>query len=387
MKKAIISELSNENTNYGNRLQSYALNRFISSKEHNSTVYSLMFEFGMKKIVLLEKLKFETKKIIKRIRLVFKPYEFVSKLKLALDNNKNELFEKRLLNCQNFTKKINTLQINDFGQMKNMDFDIVIVGSDIVWLQREYYVDKLRFLAFKLKRPFKKISYAASFGQNWIPERNKKYIKKYLDDFTAISVREKSSIELLKGIGVENVVHVCDPTLLLTVEEWSSVAEPIEEVSEKYIFAYLLGKDLEQRASITELAKKHNLKIATIPHADNIYSAVDDEFGDYKLMDAGPENWVWLIKNAEYIITDSFHGAVFSTIFAKKFIVAKRHYLQDINIRMTDFLDTIGEQDKFVDITTVNSLDDFVWDYEKIHKTTDEFIVKSKEYLKNALTE
>ena len=271
-------------------------------------------------------------------------------------------------------------------QLEQNRYDIMVVGSDVVWAQNEFNINRLKFLDFKLRKPFKKLSYAASFGENWIPKRNKKYIKKCLDDFDVISVREKSSLDLLKSIGVENAVHVCDPTLLLSADEWSSVAEPVQEINEKYIFVYLLGKDVSQREAINNLAKKYNLKIATIPHANNVYDSVDDNFGDYKLMDASPENWLWLIKNAEYVITDSFHGTVFSTIFSKNFLVTKRHYEQDINMRMTDYLDTIGEQDKFVDILSVDSLDDFVWDYEKIYKITDEFIEKSKEYLEKALT-
>ena len=372
-KIAIISVLTNDTINYGNRLQAYSLNRFVTNT-FNERTDSLILNFRYRKV-----LNYSFFAILRKLFL-----------KLFLKNGRNPesgFFEVRLNYCRGFTKKIETKFIARLCEIKKCDYTSIIVGSDVIWAQVDGVVDKLRFLDFKLKGPFKKIAYAPSFGKNWIPECNKKYIKNCLDDFEAISVREKSSIELLKSIGVENVAHVCDPTLLLTAEEWSSVAEPVEEVTEKYIFVYLLGKDAEQRTAITELAKKHGLKIATIPHADNIYNLVDNDFGDYRLMDASPENWVWLIKNAEYVITDSFHGSVFSTIFSKKFIVTKRHYEQDINMRMTDFLDTIDEQNKFIDITKVNSLDEFVWDYEKIHKTTDEFIAKSKEYLKNALTE
>ena len=208
-----------------------------------------------------------------------------------------------------------------------------------------------------------------------------------MDDFQAISVREKVSVGLLEGIGVENAVHVCDPTLLLTKEEWSAVAEPVKGIQEKYIFVYLLGKDIEHRNSIEKLASKNSLKVVTIPHANDNYDDVDDNFGDYREMDASPENGIWLIKNAEYVITDSFHATVFSVIFSKKFLVAKRYWIQDINVRMTDFLETIGEQDKFVDISSVESLDDFAWNYEKIFSITEEFIVNSKEYIKKTLTE
>lgn len=373
-KIGIISQLSRETLNYGNRLQAFALNSYLSNKCRFSVI-SLMVPFYKRKLVVSGEafLHILLNKVYKKILT-----------KIQLIKNKNVFFE-RLKNAQKFTSKSTAEVINTFQDLQKMNYDILITGSDVVWAQGSIGVDRVRFLDFSLPSEYKKVSYAASFGKNLIPSQNIKYVKKYLDDFDAISVREKSSIELLKSIGVENVVHTCDPTLLLTAEEWGSVAEPVQEIKEKYIFVYLLGKDANQREAIKKLAEKYNLKIATIPHADNVYDPVDDDFGDYKLMDASPENWVWLIKNAEYVITDSFHGTVFSTIFSKKFIVIKRCLEEDINIRMTDYLDTIGEQDKFVDILTVDSLDGFVWDYEKIHSLTDDFIEKSKKYLEKAL--
>lgn len=372
-KIGIISELTNDTLNYGNRLQVYALNKYINKLGLNVSSLILNFESRMflnKSVIWL------VKKLLSKVREC---------LNRKITEKNPSFFIERLKKCRSFTDKI---QIESFDSLKNFqlcNYDGIIVGSDVVWQQRESSVDKLRFLNFKLLTNYKKISYAASFGKNWIPQHNKRYIKKCLDDFEAISVREKSSIALLESIGVKNAVHVCDPTLLLTAEEWGYVAEPVKEINEKYIFVYLLGKDVSQREAIKKLAEKYNLKIATIPHADNVYDPVDDDFGDYKLMDASPENWVWLIKNSEYVITDSFHGTVFSTIFSKNFLVTKRHWEQDINMRMTDFLDTIDEQDKFVDILLVDSLEDFVWDYEKIHNITDEFIEKSKDYLEKAL--
>ncbi|MBQ6935033.1 MAG: polysaccharide pyruvyl transferase family protein [Clostridia bacterium] len=386
MKKiAIISELSNKTMNYGNRLQTYALNKYLSSNDFADEVHSLILNFENRKYILVEKLIYELKMLIKRI-LGF--LRIIKSKKVSLSReNETSMFEKRLSNSQRFTRRITTKEIDSLEQMQNENYDTVVVGSDIVWKQERVAVDRMRFLDFELKNPFKKISYAASFGGVLIPKNSKKYIKKYLDDFQAISVREKVSVGLLEGIGVENAVHVCDPTLLLTKEEWSAVAEPVKGIQEKYIFVYLLGKDIEHRNSIEKLASKNSLKVVTIPHANDNYDDVDDNFGDYREMDASPENWIWLIKNAEYVITDSFHATVFSVIFSKKFLVAKRYWIQDINVRMTDFLETIGEQDKFVDISSVESLDDFAWNYEKIFSITEEFIVNSKEYIKKTLTE
>ncbi len=378
MKKiGIISELDFETLNYGNRLQSYALN-FYLSKNNTLNVDSLMLNFKDQKYTIKSSFVL-LKKAIKKIMVT------VGLLKMQTEKTENTLLSKRFENSKKFTDQISTKQINSINDLKENDYDIMIVGSDIVWEQNNYFIDRLKFLDFDLNQEFKKISYAASFGSNWIPKQNHRYIKKCLYNFEAVSVRERASLDLLKSIDVENTAHVCDPTMLITADEWSKVIEPVKEITEKYVFVYMLGCEQSQYEAIKKFSEKNNFKIATIPTANNIYSSVGIAFGDYNIMDTGPAQWLWLIKNAEYVITDSFHGVVFSTIFSKRFIVVKRFAVTDMNIRMTDFLDTIDEQDKFVDITEVDSLEGFVWDYEKIHKITDEFVKKSKKYLERAL--
>ena len=134
---------------------------------------------------------------------------------------------------------------------------------------------------------------------------------------------------MLKNIGINNVKHVCDPTLLLSKKEWENIEQKIN-IKEKYIFVYLLGKNKEQREKIKELAKELNLIIVDISHANGEFNKVDEGFSNYSIDNCSPEEWIWLIHNAEYIITDSFHGVVFSTIFNKKFFVLKRYYTENI---------------------------------------------------------
>ena len=181
MKKiAIISELSNKTMNYGNRLQTYALNKYLSSNDFADEVHSLILNFENRKYILVEKLIYELKMLIKRI-LGF--LRIIKSKKVSLSReNETSMFEKRLSNSQRFTRRITTKEIDSLEQMQNENYDTVVVGSDIVWKQERVAVDRMRFLDFELKNPFKKISYAASFGGVLIPKNSKKYIKKYLDD-------------------------------------------------------------------------------------------------------------------------------------------------------------------------------------------------------------
>lgn len=371
MKKiGIISELNMSNSNYGNRLQAYALNSYINNN----------FDYRAESIYLE---KYDKKKITK---IYIMDYINRVKNKFIKKNINNSYFQKRISNCNKFSKNNTVLSFKalSWNDLLNSDYEYFITGSDVVWAQHRGEINRIRFLNFKNRNNAKKISYAASFGNDWIPKENIKHIKKYLKDFSFITVREASSVKMLKNIGIQNVEHVCDPTLLLSANDWTKIEKEVE-VKEKYIFTYLLGKNKELRKEIKELSKKLNLKIVNIPHSDGIVSDVDENFADYNIDDCSPEQWIWLIHNAEYIITDSFHGCVFSTIFSKKFLVTNRDYTININNRMIDYLKQIDEIDKFVEISKISEIEKFNWDYKKINNKISLLINKSRTYLNKVL--
>lgn len=373
MKKiGIISELRSNSFNYGSRLQSYALNYYLNKNYKNYETESLIFSNNSKR---------------KRTQITYLSlFSLLKKFNKPKKEKQLYDFSKRLEKANEFTKKYTKLcpKPLNYNLLKNTNYDVFIVGSDVVWIQSNRAVNRIKFLDFKNQKRFRKISYAASFGIDYIPKENRKYLSKVLKKFDYISLREKSSIKMLNNLKIENVNHVCDPTLLLTKNEWVSVSEKVD-VKDKFIFAYMLGKDKKQRDEIKKIAKKLNLKIVTISHADGFYNEVDNDFGNYKINNCSPAQWIYLIKNAEYIFTDSFHGTVFSTIFEKKFIVLKRDYTQNINNRLIDYLDTIDESDKSMLIPNYEKIKEMNWDYKKINKKLKVFIDKSKEYLDKAL--
>ena len=372
MKKiAIISELALDNFNYGNRLQTYAFNYYLNSNYKKYKTESLFFTNSCKQ---------------KRTKITFQTFlNFLKRFKNESSKSQMYNFSKRLEQANNFTSSKTKLcsKALDYKLLKDTNYDVFIVGSDVVWCQFPRGVNKIKFLDFKTKKDFKKISYSASFSRDYIPKENKKYLTKVLKEFDFISVREKSSIKLLKTIGINNVYHTCDPTLLLDKKYWSSISKKVD-IKDKYIFVYLLGKDKKQREEITRIANSLNLKIVTIPHADGIYNEVDNDFGDYRLDDCSPEEWIYLIENSEYVITDSFHGIVFSTIFEKKFVAIKRDYKEDINNRLIDYLNTINESDKYISSSNLD-LKKLNWNYNEINKKINKFINESKQYLDKVL--
>ncbi len=199
-------------------------------------------------------------------------------------------------------------------------YDAFITGSDQVW--HPSAVCDAYLLRFAPSNKIK-LSYGASIACNTLTEEQKGRYKIALQDYKAISVRERDAISLLDGVANKNVEYVLDPTLLLSKEEWESVSKPVD-IKERYLFCYFLGDDVEQRQLACEYAKRNNLKIVTLPYMLGKYRKCDKSFGDYKLYDVSPNQLISLIKEAECIFTDSFHATVFSLIFEKKHFVFER---------------------------------------------------------------
>lgn len=376
-KVGIVSLFNLNNVNYGNRLQAYALNYYLGNNYTNLEVYSLLFSN-------LFEAKYKTanlniwKYLKNKIRRGYLKLTRQSLLSFEIGKRMERLNSFCIENISMIKEPLKWEDLNE------TNYDVFIVGSDIIWGQTNGYLNKIAFLDFKNKSEFKRIAYAPSFGRDWIPNENVSKLKEYLERFEAVSVRENSSVQMLEDVGVRNVVHVLDPTLLLSASEWHNIEEkPNIEVKE-YIFVYLLGKDKSIRAKITSFAKKMGLKIITVPYANGENNNADKNFGDVPLMDCSIQEWIWLIHHAEYIITDSFHGTVFSTIFNKKFLVVMRQFEEDINNRMVDYLHTIHQSDKFVDLDKID-IDLLEWDYVSINKILEEKRILSKEFLDKAL--
>lgn len=375
-KVGILTELNLFNTNYGNKVQAYALNKYINNTLNVDTD-SIVFDNSMNRKITKEKFLVSCKLVV---RYILK--------KLGKKKSKNKVFKNRLKESRRFIDnniKLNSLKNSAYVSKYN--YSHLIVGSDVVWAQCKKSVNRDKFLDIKGCESAKKISYAASFGINWIPEENKEYISSQLSKFNYISVRESDSISLLKSININNAKHVCDPTLLLDRKDWEELEIPVDNIDKDFIFVYLLGKNKEQRDAIKEYAKKNNLLVVTIPHANMEYDEVDNNFADIALNDCSPEQWIWLIDHANIVITDSFHGTVFSTIFKKKFVLLKREYVSDINIRMTDFLKLISEEDKFISVNELDNINSLEWDFNKIDQRLSNIINYSKEFIKKAILE
>lgn len=263
-------------------------------------------------------------------------------------------------------------------------YDSVVVGSDQLWtpggLASNFY--NLMFVPDEIN----KISYATSFGVGTIPWYQKKRTKQYLDRINYLSVREIKGSELIKKLTDRNAKVVSDPTLLLSKLQWDELIPLKRLVSYPYIFCYFLGENPEHRKIATELQLKTGLKIVTTPFLDSFVSE-DINFGDEHLFDVAPDDFVNLIRGAEYIVTDSFHGSIFSILNHKKFVTLNRFKegsKNSRNSRIDSLCSILGLQERRYVADIFKTISKEI-DYDVVDKKIEVLRSESMEYLQNAL--
>lgn len=296
------------NNNYGGFLQAFALMKVL--KDLGYQPYMIMRRHDLYGYNIITK----TKIIIKGLLKAFKYKEFHILLHpfeshYFIQGKAMHQFVNRYIKPQtSYFYSWSTLE----KKLKNR-FDAIIVGSDQIW--RPIYVPGIEnyFLSFAKEWNVHRIAYAASFGTAE-PEYTKEDIKEcgnLLSLFDTISVREQGALHVFNRFGwnADNIKIVLDPTLLLDRIDYESVIYPIEQ-DKPYLFAYVLDKTFDKDTAIQEICKSHNLIQKTIAN-------IQDENTSLPSI----EDWLGLIKNAHYTITDSFHGMVFSIIFHIPFVV------------------------------------------------------------------
>lgn len=235
-----------------------------------------------------------------------------------------------------------------------------------------------------------KIAYAPSLGVSTVTEKQKEQIKTNLSSFKAVSCRESSgAITINQIIGEKKCEAVLDPTMLIERKFWDTISEN-KIYNEKYIFAYMLRGTAKQRKYIEKLAREKNLKIVSIPFLD--YEKIDLydlKFGDYKLWDADPAEFISAIRHAEYVFCDSFHCIVFSILYHRPFFVFPKvgadGKIKESQIsRMKDLLELTGIKNRILFENIVADLDaEINWDNSdrEIQKARSD----SEQYLEQAL--
>ena len=304
--------------NYGTSLVGYALLKVIQSLGYDVEIINYV-----KRLTFKEKLEIGWN----QLRII----GLKSFLKQFLSEQTNTNYVKgikiRTDAVEAYKKKKLLPMFHDYVGFQSLkkgtkNYETVVVGSDQVWLPLGL---KTRFfnLLF-VDDSVRKVSYASSFGVSEIPYFQRKETAFYLDRFYRISVREQRGKEIVDSLSKNKAIVVADPTLLLNCYEWAEeIKHSKVDTSEPYIFCYFLCSRPEERNAAIELKNNTGCKIITIRHMDEFVES-DEQFGDEAPYDVNPEDFIKYIKDAEYLLTDSFHCTAFSIQFHKKFMTFYR---------------------------------------------------------------
>ena len=378
MKIGIVSLLNMKNVNYGNRLQAFALNRYLQDLIPNSRVESICLnQWGKKHITSVMKY------IVGKWRQIVRQHSKTPTNDIDL-SSRLARFNKFILNNISVIDRDETLD----EIIKKQNFDVIVVGSDVIWGQQAGYVDRNVFLDFPLSNDVKKVSYAASFGAATIPNENLSYVVNQLRSFDAVGVRESSTTKLLQDNGLQSAQYTLDPTLLLSRDEWEKIEEKPKGIeldkNRGFIFSYVLGSELQTRLEIKRLAEAARLSVFTVPFANGTYNEFDKSRISSVEMDLSPQEWIWMIHHATFVITDSFHASAFSTIFKTNFVVAERHLSTDINERMLDFLRNTDQSWRWSKLADIEDIYKFEGSFKDAQHLLDKLVEESKLFLKSS---
>lgn len=226
-------------------------------------------------------------------------------------------------------------------------FDIYCTGSDQVWNPR-YIGDDTSYMLDFAPNDKPRISYAASFATDKIPDNLVNSYVDALSKYQHITVREEVGVTLVKKLVGKKSKVVCDPTLLLTAEEWENVARNSQiDIKEKYILVYMLGYMFDPRPYFYNIVQEIQQKLGYKVYFINGWLHDMKQPNSKVLLGVGPAEFIHLFKNASFVITDSFHGTAFATIFNRPMLgIVKNTNSGDG--RLTTLLRMVGNNNAIV---------------------------------------
>ena len=248
--------------------------------------------------------------------------------------------------------------------------DVYLAGSDQIWnpLFRNgkdpaFYLD---FVQQGLRA-----SYAASFAVDAFPEDLRHVTAQYLSRLDHIAVRETSGLGILQSLGIRNAETVLDPVFLLDKAQWASMAQLPEKAEKPYLLVYDFDNSPAVRMLAERIARERNLKIYSVfqlPYAERCFAL------------SGPQAFLGLVQQADFVLSNSFHATAFSAIFEREFAVVER--TEKINTRMRDLTALLGVPERML---SVESPVPSAMDWNDVHHRLAAGIAGSKAYIDKVL--
>lgn len=335
--------------NYGTCLQAYALWKKIQMLGFDSEYidFGWHYPFVEEHITFISKVKAYVRSFLKLDK-----YEKENAENIIANNLRFDEFRKQYIHESH---PINIDTLNSI----NTQYWKFIVGSDQTWnpdcVEEKFF--KVFLLSF-VQDSLKKCAYAPSVGKSHVSTHCEYLFKKFLSDFDYISCREISGCRILSDVLNKNIQQVLDPTMLLDYRDWNKIAKnPIN--AKDYILCYILGG----KTCICDYAKKLANKFGKRLYIISTNSYLYKRYSKYILHGIGPAEFVGLIRDCSCLVTDSFHGTIFSINFRKNFYTFYKRqgtFQESDNSRILDTLKLFGLEDRLRndgDYSFCNSID------------------------------
>ena len=331
-----------DSNNFGAMLQAYALKLVVEMNAKGKKV--AIYKYDLPK----QHKKYTIKRFVQEFA------QFIDRSSILEGNKKFEQFR------------------NDYFNLSKEDSYIYISGSDQIWNPNNF---QPKFFLDFVPSGSVKASYAASLGVSFASSEQILKICENLNTFNYISVRENNAKILLKNNVNKNIfVHV-DPTLLLSKNQWITIEKEVSKKLKDYILVYLLHIHNDAIKIINQLKKMTKKKVVLIDRTGVNRFILN---ADYVLSNIGPQEFLWLFDHADYVVTSSFHGTVFSIIYEKKFIPL-------INPNSPSRINNLLELLEIKVPTNTDELVENNIDWKKVNELVTKEQNRSKEYLLSIL--
>ena len=374
-KKIGIITLFYKNYNYGGQLQALAMQKIFEDKGYDSYVVQFKPYQSLYYLNRVYDLGF-----IDTVKLGINKLKFKKLLRKKPDLK--SLYQKRIKRFDEFLRDIPKTKLYSEKTLALEDpFDIYVCGSDQIW--NPAWWNNILLLGFTNKPKF---SYAASIAREQLTPKQVDCLRRKLRDYVGISTRENAAQIMLQQILHREIQCCLDPTLLIDTGFWESISESTNDNSGKYLLVYNLGNSTTLVDDICGEYEKKGYKTVFVGFGHNTFFMTEKQKVSVMIMDAGPRQWLGLIRGAECVITDSFHGTVFSVLFGKKFwcIEKDKDKKNNENTRLYSLLDSLSLQDRLL-----KKRDDFNIErsinYEFVKQRLEMLRMKSFDYIDKCL--
>jgi len=376
-KVGIISINKYGSLNYGTVLHSFAFQTYLNKRNIDSVIIDYIdryFKYLIPHFPVIGLIK--NNRGLRRLKgfimgILIQPSADIKYKKILKFCNKNY----KMVN--NNDRPFTQIYFEKMGKISSFDFDTIVCESDVIWSPKDNCgFDRAFFADYECFKSMKKVAYSPSISNVILTKEQEQDFKKLVINFDFLSARENETAEYIRNLTGKECKHVLDPTLLLDEQDYAPIIAKIKE-KKKYLLCYNLHNDKLMISKARKLAKKMNIEFIEV----NMNMNIRNKIYHRTLITLGIEEWLGYFKNAEFIVTNGFHGMCFSIIFKKDFYV----YLRRGNLKF-NLVYKLGLESRFINEKNIEQeLENIPIDYDSVYEKLNAFRKISEDYINEAI--